>query len=56
MAIQPFRMGDFHSAEDKFAACNQLMNIIADANVNHAPIVGAPLRATKQLMILNSRP
>jgi hypothetical protein len=36
MAIQAFRMGDFHAAQHKLASGDQLMNIVANSNVNHA--------------------
>jgi hypothetical protein len=43
-------MRDFHPAQDELASGDELMNVIANANMNHAPIVGWPGRATKQLM------
>jgi hypothetical protein len=36
MAIEAFRVREFHAAEDEPAPGDQLMNVIADANVNHA--------------------
>jgi hypothetical protein len=36
MAVQAFGVRDLDAAEDEFASRDQLMNVIADANVNHA--------------------
>ena len=37
MAVEAFRVRNLHAAEDELAPGDQLMNVIADANVNHAP-------------------
>ncbi len=47
MAVEAFRVRNLHAAEDELAPGDQLMNVIADANVNHAPTVKL-FRATKK--------
>jgi len=39
MAVEAARMRNLHAAEDELAPGDQLMNVITDANVNHAPTV-----------------
>jgi hypothetical protein len=36
MAVQAFRVRDLDAAEDEFASRDQRVNVIANANVNHA--------------------
>jgi hypothetical protein len=36
MAVKTFRVRNFHAAENELAPGNQLMNVIANANMNHA--------------------
>jgi hypothetical protein len=38
MAVEALRVWNLDAAEDKLAPGDQLMNVIADANVNHAPL------------------
>ncbi len=35
MAVQALAVRDFHAAQDELASGDQLMNIVANANVNH---------------------
>lgn len=39
MAVEPFRVRNFNAAEDELPPGDQLMNVIADANMNHAETV-----------------
>jgi hypothetical protein len=38
MAVEALRVRNLDAAEDKLAPGDQLMNVITDANVNHAAI------------------
>jgi hypothetical protein len=50
MAVEPFRVRNFHAAEDEFAPRDQLMNIVANANVNHPRSLAPRLNPTKQFI------
>jgi hypothetical protein len=36
MAVEAFGVRNFHAAKDEFASRDELMNIVSDADVNHA--------------------
>jgi hypothetical protein len=38
MAVETLRVRNLNAAEDELAPGDQLMNVIADANVNHAAV------------------
>ena len=48
MAVEALRMRDLHAAEDELAPGDQLMNVIANANVNHAQTVDFLIAPTKK--------
>ena len=47
MAVEAFGVGNLHAAEDEFAPRDELMNIVANANVNHAVSLGEAERGRK---------
>src|SRR5258707_86941 len=47
MPVEAFGVGDFHDAEEELPQRDQLMNVIAGANMNHAEMLERPLPATK---------
>jgi len=40
MSIETFRMRDLNAAKDEFSPRDELVNIISDADVNHATRLG----------------
>jgi hypothetical protein len=52
MAVEPFGMGDQHTAQDEWAPLHQGVNIVTNANVNHDRRLGDWGKLTKQLMAL----
>jgi hypothetical protein len=48
MAVETFRVGNFHAAEKKFPASDQLVNVVSDAYMNHAHSLAAARTIAKQ--------
>ena len=40
MAVEAFGVGNFNTAQDQFSSCDQRVNVVADANVNHTKLKG----------------
>jgi len=39
MAVETFRVRNFHAAEHEFAPGDELMNVITNANMNHGQML-----------------
>lgn len=55
MAVEALGVRDFHAAEDEFASCDELMNIVSDADVNHALRLGDAAQGRKVLLFTVGR-
>jgi hypothetical protein len=49
MSVQTFRVRNLDAAEDEFASRDQRVNVIANANVNHAANLSASGELTKRI-------
>ena len=56
MAVETLRVRNLHAAEDEPAPGDQLMNIVADANVNHGRMISSSRAVTKQLFFHGRQP
>jgi hypothetical protein len=55
MAVETFGVGNFNATENELAPGDQLMNVIADANVNHVRTVCFFCAAKKKFSLLNRK-